>query len=59
MGSARDRYRERLGLDDDTWDRGRGWALWKALITIVEHRLARPAIADQARAVIHQLLSSD
>jgi hypothetical protein len=23
-------------LDDATWARGRGWALWKALITLVD-----------------------
>ena len=22
-----------MGLDDTTWQRGKGWALWKALIT--------------------------
>jgi len=32
-GEARDAYREGLGFDDDTWTRGRGWVLWKALIT--------------------------
>ena len=32
-GAAREAYRDRLGFDDDTWTRGRGWALWKALIT--------------------------
>ena len=25
-----------LGVDSGTWSRGRGWALWKALITLVE-----------------------
>jgi aminoglycoside phosphotransferase (APT) family kinase protein len=24
-------FREAAGLDDDAWDRGRGWALWKAV----------------------------
>lgn len=24
-------FRNRLGVDDATWERGRGWALWKAL----------------------------
>lgn len=32
-GAARDTYRAELGADDGTWSRGRGWALWKALIT--------------------------
>lgn len=30
---ARQRFRQALGLDDATWARGRGWALWKALIS--------------------------
>jgi aminoglycoside phosphotransferase (APT) family kinase protein len=34
-GAARDRYREALGVDPQTWSRGRGWTLWKSLITLV------------------------
>lgn len=34
-GASRDRFRAQLGVDDGTWARGRGWALWKALITLV------------------------
>jgi aminoglycoside phosphotransferase (APT) family kinase protein len=26
-------FRERLGVDEPTWTRGRGWALWKSLAT--------------------------
>ncbi|QFZ18329.1 aminoglycoside phosphotransferase family protein [Saccharothrix syringae] len=26
-------FRERLAVDEATWARGRGWALWKALVT--------------------------
>ena len=33
-GSARERFRAVLDADAGTWSRGRGWALWKALITI-------------------------
>ena len=40
-GASRDRFRAALGLDDATWSRGRGWALWKALITLA----GRPADA--------------
>lgn len=29
--AARHHFRARLGVDDATWARGRGWALWKAL----------------------------
>ncbi|HEY6114098.1 MAG TPA: aminoglycoside phosphotransferase family protein [Gaiellaceae bacterium] len=33
VGESRAAFRGRLALDDATWARGRGWALWKALIT--------------------------
>ena len=32
---SRKLFRSCVGLDSDTWARARGWALWKALITIV------------------------
>jgi aminoglycoside phosphotransferase (APT) family kinase protein len=56
-GAARDAYRDALGLDEQTWDRGRGWALWKALITIAEHREKNPLIADEARRVLAEVLA--
>ncbi|MGB2571246.1 aminoglycoside phosphotransferase family protein [Micromonospora citrea] len=31
--NGRQAFRERLSVDDATWARGRGWALWKALVT--------------------------
>ena len=33
-GASRDRFRAELGVDAGTWSRGRGWALWKALISL-------------------------
>ena len=36
-GASRDRFRAELDVDSNTWSRGRGWALWKALITLVGH----------------------
>jgi aminoglycoside phosphotransferase (APT) family kinase protein len=32
-GDSREAFRHGLALDEGTWARGRGWALWKALIT--------------------------
>lgn len=32
--AARDTFRQRMSLDDDTWLRGQAWALWKALIVV-------------------------
>jgi aminoglycoside phosphotransferase (APT) family kinase protein len=40
-GESRDAFRRGVPLDDATWARGRGWALWKALRTIVEEREGR------------------
>ncbi|MGW5051978.1 aminoglycoside phosphotransferase family protein [Actinokineospora sp. NPDC004072] len=34
-GPSRDAFRRTLDADAGTWVRGRGWALWKALITLV------------------------
>jgi aminoglycoside phosphotransferase (APT) family kinase protein len=31
---SRDAFRRRLAVDSGTWTRGRGWALWKALLTL-------------------------
>lgn len=33
-GPARERFKEALSLDSDTWARARGWALWKALLIL-------------------------
>jgi aminoglycoside phosphotransferase (APT) family kinase protein len=33
-GESRAAFRSGLGVDDATWSRGRGWALWKALISL-------------------------
>jgi aminoglycoside phosphotransferase (APT) family kinase protein len=70
-GDNRRAFRERLALDDQTWARGRGWALWKALITLAKTdpdlaENADPGAADRAarrfgwrvgaRAVIDQVL---
>ena len=40
-GDSRRAFRDRLDLDDATWTRGRGWALWKALITLAQARRSR------------------
>jgi aminoglycoside phosphotransferase (APT) family kinase protein len=36
--SSREVFRAGLQLDDETWARARGWALWKALITLAEEK---------------------
>lgn len=55
-GAARRAFREAVGLDDDTWARGRGWALWKALITVAGARESDPPAAARARATLGAVL---
>jgi len=38
----------RRGVDDETWACGRGWALWKALITLRDALQTDPPRADRA-----------
>jgi aminoglycoside phosphotransferase (APT) family kinase protein len=49
-------FRDRLDVDDASWARGRGWALWKALNELAG--ATRDAHADQASAserVLHEI----
>ncbi|MGC5019171.1 aminoglycoside phosphotransferase family protein [Micromonospora sp. DT47] len=52
-GESREVFRAALALDPATWDRGRGWALWKALITFDD---PDPARAAEARHVLAQVV---
>lgn len=49
-GSTTELFRRELAFDSDTWARARGWALWKALVTILraEHT-NRDEYADARR----------
>jgi aminoglycoside phosphotransferase (APT) family kinase protein len=52
FGDSRKTFRSRLPMDDATWARGRGWALWKALITLVGALKTNPTEAEKVRRVI-------
>jgi aminoglycoside phosphotransferase (APT) family kinase protein len=54
---AREAFRKRLDLDAQAWERGRGWALWKALITIAEHRESDLQKADAHRRWIDEIIA--
>ena len=66
-GPSRKAFRAHLPVDDETWARGRGWALWKALITHAEALRRRPHEArlaglrfgwrHNARSIIDDLLA--
>jgi aminoglycoside phosphotransferase (APT) family kinase protein len=49
-------FRAELGADDATWARGRGWALSTAVIAIPYYKETNPALADNARYRIREVL---
>jgi aminoglycoside phosphotransferase (APT) family kinase protein len=55
-GRARDTFRAAIAVDDATWARGRGWALWKALSTVLAGD-AGPYFIAQAHDVLRELLT--
>ncbi len=56
-GESRDAFRAALELDEATWARGRGWTLWKGLITLAAHIDSNPLKAKRARRVIDEVLA--
>ena len=56
VGQSREAFRVALPLDARTWARGRGWALWKALITFAGNLQADQTAAATARRVIDELI---
>lgn len=60
-GASRRAFRRGLPLDRATWSRGRGWALWKALITLLapgaDAAARRFGWRRSAGAVVEQIVS--
>jgi aminoglycoside phosphotransferase (APT) family kinase protein len=56
-GASRKAFRARLDVDPRTWTRGRGWALWKALIIYASALHSDDAAAAEAKRVIDEVLS--
>lgn len=54
---AREVFREALAVDDATWVRGRGRTLSQALIALPYYRTSNPAMANNARHVIREVLA--
>ncbi len=48
---SRSVFRQSVGLDDHTWRRARGWALWKAAITLVNSGATQTRRLEQQRAL--------
>ncbi|WP_233359876.1 aminoglycoside phosphotransferase family protein [Streptomyces sp. CRPSP2-6A1] len=55
--SARGVFREAAGADEAEWARGRGWALSVALIQLPYYWDTNPALAENSRHVIAEILT--
>ena len=49
-------FRAALGPGDEEWARGRGWALWKALVVLAGLSGSDPAQKDDARITLGEVL---
>jgi len=56
-GASRRAFRERLPVDDGTWARGRGWALWKALVTVARNPDADPVFTAECHRVLATVIA--
>jgi aminoglycoside phosphotransferase (APT) family kinase protein len=55
-GVSREVFQEGLALDEATWARGRGWALWKAAIVLVQALESDPDDARECVRVLSEVL---
>ncbi len=55
--ASRQVFRDTLGADDGMWVRGRGWALWKALIVLAGCPGTDPQQIPSSRQVLEVMLS--
>ncbi len=49
-------FRNEINLDEGTWNRARGWALWKALITYDSHKNFDKVRAEEASNIIWTII---
>jgi aminoglycoside phosphotransferase (APT) family kinase protein len=54
---ARAVFRDALDVDDASWARGRGWAVAKAVQAIPYYKETNPALANNGRHVLRELLA--
>ncbi|PDY83036.1 aminoglycoside phosphotransferase family protein [Bacillus cereus] len=54
--NSRSVFKEVLCMDEETWNRARGWALWKALITYDANRDNSEKVAEESYCVIQVIV---
>ena len=55
-GEARDAFRAAVNLDNETWGRARGWALWKALITLRDCVPRNLSETNKAQHIVNEVV---
>jgi aminoglycoside phosphotransferase (APT) family kinase protein len=58
-GDSRRRFRAELEVDDASWLRGRGWALYQAVSALPYYWDTNPGIISQAAHALAQILADD
>ncbi len=56
-GNSRTRYRGELQVDDASWSRGRGWALFQAVVALPYYWDTNPGMVRQASHALAQVLA--
>jgi len=56
-GGSQRVFKQRLPADEATWTRGRGWAIWKAMIVLVHELDTDPDGADVTKTVIEKIFA--
>jgi aminoglycoside phosphotransferase (APT) family kinase protein len=56
-GESRETFRAAMPLDEATWARGRGWTLWKVLITVAALPGTNALAATTSRHIIDDVLA--
>jgi aminoglycoside phosphotransferase (APT) family kinase protein len=56
-GSSRATYLEALTVDDDTWLRGRGWAIYQAVMALPYYRETNPGMVRQATHALEEVIA--
>ena len=54
--NSRNIFKEILRMDEETWNRARGWALWKALITYDANKVSNKGGAEESHRVIQVIV---
>ncbi|MEU6160674.1 aminoglycoside phosphotransferase family protein [Streptomyces sp. NPDC047130] len=57
--AAREAFRAALGVDDATWDRGKGWAFAQAIGCLWYYRETNPVMSNLARTTLQALLDDE